>query len=422
MIELSFIADYLKLVNDYVFNIVGGNEFASGMLLTGLMGTAAYLSRSIPETIWYYVKKHTTTSIVFNSTHESFYWLSKHLQDNGLIKQSRVLKVSNGRDGDGEALKEIGYGTQIFWFNWYTPLLIDIEKESDASKKVKEFIKIKKFGRGHKFFDNLIKNIKRSKATPGYTKYYDWDYGDKTLMTTQPERTLESITLKSLEKNKLINAIDSFVTKEQWFLEKQIPYQLGILLYGPPGTGKTTLIKAIASYMQKDIVYTDKAVSLTNAAAIINDEIIVIEEIDTKVMAKRKQPFEIDDEETTIPKDLEKNIPREELISAQRIEFGNLLSSLDGLISNHGRVVVMTTNHIDFLDPALIRPGRIDVIVEVGYLDTETFNNFLVRFFPDHKHSDYIMCKEVSPVQIQNDIVQGKSLQEIISKYTKGVK
>jgi len=98
--------------------------------------------------------------------------------------------------------------------------------------------------------------------------------------------------------------------------------------------------------------------------------------------------------------------------------LGKILGALDGIISNHGRVIILTTNHAEILDSALIRPGRIDVQIEVGYMISETFNSFLKRFFPEYKERDVNLKDGITPVQIQNDIILGLTPSELIEKYS----
>ncbi len=143
----------------YIDTIVGGNEFASGAVIAGLLGMATYAASAWPRAFITFVIKHTTTSLELNSTNESYHYLSKYLHTKGITSQSRYLKVGNGQNGSDQSIKELGYGNQIIWWNWYTPLLISIRMSDSVSSKVKEFISIQKLGRSHKFFDALITSV-----------------------------------------------------------------------------------------------------------------------------------------------------------------------------------------------------------------------------------------------------------------------
>ena len=73
----------------------------------------------------------------------------------------------------------------------------------------------------------------------------------------QPIRPISSVVLDDKTKKELLKNIDIFLSKEQWYLENGIPYQFGILLYGPPGTGKTGVIRAVSSYLKRDLYMGD---------------------------------------------------------------------------------------------------------------------------------------------------------------------
>jgi chaperone BCS1 len=66
------------------------------------------------------------------------------------------------------------------------------------------------------------------------------------------------------------------------------------------------------------------------------------------------------------------------------VTFSGLLNALDGVASTEERIIMMTTNHLDRLDPALIRPGRVDVKVEIGYANKQQVHDMFNRFFPEH--------------------------------------
>ena len=149
--------------------------------------------------------------------------------------------------------------------------------------------------------------------------------------------------------------------------ELGIPNKLGILLYGEPGCGKTTTIVTIASYFGRDIFYINlKSVSTNDELKMIFDHIntkhsgggiIVLEDIDamTTIVNKRVSEDSYEDIGTT------------DLIETTNnsITLEYLLNLLDGTLTYNDSIVIITTNHIEKLDPAIYRAGRIDNLIEM---------------------------------------------------------
>lgn len=416
-LEIAF-TTMLQSGNLYINEVVGGNEFAAGMVIAGVLGTMTYVFRSVPMKIFEFLKRHTTTELALNSTDTSFHLMMKFFEISGLSSRARSIRINNGAYGDGDMIKGLGYGSQWFWYKG-NPLFITVRKEDSTSQNVKEFVTIKRLGRSHKLFDDLMTDVKKSKDSR-MTSYYQYSYG-KDHLVDQPKQKINNVILRRETRDEIVNVIDNFVQKEEWYKKNNIPYQLGVLLYGPPGTGKTTLIRAIAGYLDKDVVLVTSAENLANAALSVNDSIIVVDEVDTFGLAKRKDS--VFDSHGGIPvlrtTIMEEKTPADSFSEdMKKVGLSKVLTSLDGVVSNHGRIVIMCTNHMETLDTAMIRPGRIDAKIEIGFLDKETFGMMLDKFFGE-KERDIHISDEVSPADIQNDVIMNMTEEDIVKKYTK---
>ena len=178
--------------------------------------------------------------------------------------------------------------------------------------------------------------------------------------------------------------IDFFLKNKAFYLEKGIPYNLGILLYGEPGCGKTRFIKLLLNYTKRhgiDIKLNDQ-LDLRKLSRIIYNEDIgdnYIIQQDERILI-----FEDIDAMGDVVKDRDlvlKSKMEEKEFKSKLVEQGNqiipvspvlkkippnnnlsyFLNMIDGLHECSGRIIVLTTNKIDVLDKAVIRPGRIDI-------------------------------------------------------------
>ena len=167
--------------------------------------------------------------------------------------------------------------------------------------------------------------------------------------TMLPKRPLATIYLPDSIKAKAREEIARFLREKADYLRFGIPYRRSMLLAGPPGLGKTSLVHALASEFNLPIYMVRIGPKSTDdglAAALrgVNDKrgsLLVLEDVDALFTAGRKRDTDA---------------------TAHAVSFSGLLNALDGLGAPSGVVLIMTTNHIDNLDPALLRPGRIDTV------------------------------------------------------------
>jgi ABC-type dipeptide/oligopeptide/nickel transport system ATPase subunit len=213
--------------------------------------------------------------------------------------------------------------------------------------------------------------------------------------------------------------VNLFTNNVSWYEEKGISHTLGILLHGPPGTGKTSTIKAIAKDTKRhifnikirdsttpeqmnDLFYNENVrVSTNNGFQMVtvplNQRIYVIEDIDclTNIVLSREYVEE---------KKVEKKDPyARDIPKKTPITLSYLLNLFDGVLETPGRILIMTSNYPEKLDKALIRPGRIDVNLRLGFCSCQTIKEMFEGFYGGKLDLDFEIFKDkhVTPAQVQ---------------------
>jgi mitochondrial chaperone BCS1 len=155
-----------------------------------------------------------------------------------------------------------------------------------------------------------------------------------------------------------------FRAAQSWYADRGIPWRRGYLLYGPPGTGKSSAIRAIASDLGLDIAMLD-----VGRRGLSDDGLR-----DALMTAPRGAILAIEDIDAVF----------HDRTGSDHVgvSFSGLLNAIDGVAAQEGRALIMTTNHRERLDPALIRPGRADLHVELGLIGADAATRLFARFFP----------------------------------------
>ena len=185
-------------------------------------------------------------------------------------------------------------------------------------------------------------------------------------------RPVSSVVLDNGVSESILTDVRDFMDSQNWYKERGIPYRRGYLLHGPPGCGKTSFITALAGELEYSICVlnlSDRSMSDDRLQHRLADapenSIILLEDIDAAFVSR---------EDT---KNLE-----EAYKGLNRLTFSGLLNAVDGVTSTEGRILFMTTNYIERLDPALVRPGRVDIIQYIGFCSPAQLSQMFRKFYP----------------------------------------
>ncbi|POS84404.1 hypothetical protein EPUL_003682 [Erysiphe pulchra] len=182
------------------------------------------------------------------------------------------------------------------------------------------------------------------------------------------KRPLNSVILDKGIKEKILSDVKEFLERQQWYIDRGIPYRRGYLLYGLPGSGKSSFIQALAG----EIDFSIAMINLSTKG-ITDDKLF-----DLLTRLPPKSILLLEDSDAAF---VNKRQVESDGYSGPSVTFSGLLNALDGVAAGEERIVFLTTNHIDRLDPALIRPGRVDMTVRIGEASRYQASEMWKRFY-----------------------------------------
>lgn len=178
---------------------------------------------------------------------------------------------------------------------------------------------------------------------------------------------MSSVVVDEMMKGEILGDISDFLdpATRRWYSKRNIPYQRGYLLYGPPGTGISNLSLSIIRKFDSYLYILNLSSANDNGlktlfAGLPHSCVVLLEDVDaTSSKQSRDTGTNLDHNGSRPPPTSEET----------NVSLATLLNVLDGVGSPEGRMLIMTTNHIERLDNALIRPGRADQKFEFRLAD-----------------------------------------------------
>jgi chaperone BCS1 len=259
---------------------------------------------------------------------------------------------------------------------------------------------------------------------------------------SRSSRPLSTVILDEKVKKDLINDVNDYLNPatRRWYANRGIPYRRGYLLYGPPGTGKSSLSLALAGHFRMRIYI----VSLSSVVA--NEEslaslfvdlpkkcLVLLEDIDSAGLTHTRDDEDASAANDSVPAQTRMRLgsPDNDDGSSEagdvplvpsssggggRLSLSGLLNILDGVASQEGRLLVMTTNHLEKLDKALVRPGRVDRVVHFGLADYDMaasiFRSIYALYDGELDPSAHRQSSALSTSEKTADIAKRKAKEE----------
>ncbi|XP_049848825.1 mitochondrial chaperone BCS1-like [Schistocerca gregaria] len=367
----------MSTLSSLVSSLSSNPYFGAGFGLIGL-GTGLAAARRGTQLGAQYLKKKYLVSIEIPHTDPSYYWFLNWMGHRVKTTQQLSLKTSFIRLDNGAVKTKFDFfpsiGNHFFKYNntW-----IQVERARDkqtssssSNGTIWESVNVKMLGQNKKTLCNLLEEARELalKSEEGKTVIFT-SFGPEWRPFGFPRRRrpIKSVILPSGVANAILNDVKEFSNNSDWYVHRGIPYRRGYLLYGPPGCGKSSFIQALAGELQLNIcllnlsergLTNDRLNHLLTVAP--ERSVILLEDVDAAFRSRESNTE-----------------------SSNTITFSGLLNALDGIVAAEGRILFMTTNHPERLDPALIRPGRIDIQVGLPQAQTEQIEELFRKFYPE---------------------------------------
>lgn len=420
MVDMNQVNHYWNWVQNNILN----NQFLIGMVGGGIL----YWGRNIWSAIQNFFSTYFVVSATFsNDRNPAYKAIESWINDTIFIKskwQKNVEVRTNVRDDwadESSIIKDVvivpATGRHMFLYKkrlfWITKQQVQNQQSAERGSTIKYYYTISTTAITNTYMKEFIymvidycrdKEEKEREDNKLCVRIYDGDWWYER--SKKSFRDFNSVYIDEDIKNQLINKINFFINNRQWYKDRHIPYKLGILLYGVPGVGKSSIIQALAEYIRSDIFYITSLLTTEDKFINMVSQAVHQSKEDSKAFRRKvcksranlSETFKIQEDDTSVVSyplltledadsyDALKN--RGSIVDTRKIQSTNIdedgnpinpldmsmklgvglttvLNIFDGIMTPDGLIFVITTNTIDKLDPALFRPGRIDLCLEI---------------------------------------------------------
>lgn len=264
-------------------------------------------------------------------------------------------------------------------------ILEEIKNEIEENPEYKEYQSLREKYVNEKKSEEDIKLLLPSEPIKTITNTTKHKSVNKKLINSK-YHSFNNLYLRKNQDVMLLDIIERFKNDKALMQDLDIPNKLGILLYGHPGCGKTTTILSIASYFGRDIFYINlKSIKTNEDLKMIFDyansqhsggSVMVFEDIDAMSNVVQKRSITKLDNINVNDQNLNNLLDSNE----SEVTLSYLLNLLDGTLTHDDSITIITTNHLEKIDPALYRAGRIDNLVEMKLSDHYQIKKIFKRF------------------------------------------
>ncbi|WP_422928786.1 BCS1 and AAA domain-containing protein [Singulisphaera sp. PoT] len=371
--------------------MMSSNQFLSGGFILMIGGFVLNWARSIPQLIKELFLRKFTTMIEVTNRDPLFWWTEQWLASHPYASRSGLLSASSRRTPDGDPSDDdddtspepvppridFSPAPGSHWLRYggcwlhVSRAREDRNNPGQATLDFRETLQLRLFSRDRTAARKLFEEARDLAFPPEDRRIiiYGSRWSDWSQVAKVPPREPRSVILEDGILEDVLGDIVEFLGSASWYRDRCVPYHRGYLFHGEPGNGKTSLITAVATHVGFQIAILNlgreglaEDTLRQLVASLPERTILVVEDVDRDLTPA--------------------NETGQVATAHNKLSFSALLNMLDGIGTPEGRIIFMTTNHRDQLDPAMVRPGRIDREFELKNATPDQARRIFLRFFP----------------------------------------
>jgi chaperone BCS1 len=403
----------LGFVNAWITQTLHGNSMVAGAVTASIVGSLFYVLRRIPKRVWNRIERYVfftyelefgrrESSSMINAIAGKFeYELQKRVS--GKRASARIV-TRHKRLTESLSDGSFFYRYQGAW------MYISRVREKPAAGQTTSprdpvggslgiTLSMTALRYNRKKILTMLGESAKEYSVPGVyqLRAAGWSGDDASATRVRNFTTLPVLAIDDEVKAQIDEAIDNFLAEREHNNQLDLPHKLTIMLYGEPGTGKSALGEYVAFRLGTSLFCANAAstanhnnIGIPDAIRAARDNIIdtevpvvLFDDIDTiwNGIQKRKMP-------KAKPKAVDEDDDDSTPALVENTVLGRILTALQSPVEINDCVGIFTTNHLEKIDPALYRPGRMTLLIEVGRMKPKSVMEYFEKQYgqawPEH--------------------------------------
>lgn len=391
--SLAFQArDAVSELNKFIATAINGETIVAAAITASVIGGLGYTLRRVPRKVWFFVKRHIIFTYVVEYDRRRGNEMMRTIAEK--FEYELQKRVSNKRASARlstyhKRLVET-LDTGSFFFRYEGSIIrVSREKEKQNGKEESMLpnetivLRLTALRMNRKKIINMLSESASEYTVPGIYQVMApaWNADPTRMIRRRHFTSLPVLALDDEVKRQVDKAIDDFLKHREAKLKANLPHKLVFMFHGEPGTGKSTLGEYIAFRLKTSLFVINgisavgrRDVSLDDAVAVARENItegeipvLMADDFDTYMDGLKRR---------IVRKTSDGEDPDAPQMEAQTSELGRMLATLQSPVEITDCVVIFTTNHLEKIDPAMYRPGRVNVLIEVGRMSPTSIMHY----------------------------------------------